>query len=128
MDHCEPLHVCWELNRGPVPWEKQPQLLNDLAKEGSSKALAVEVGVDVKLPPLSLNLSCTALALSAPSAAFAGSSATSILWDLKPFSHFYCVCESTHIHVMVHAWWSTLGVGSCLPCCLRKEQLRMLDV
>lgn len=67
--------------------EKQLQLLKD--QRGLFKGFSSEVGIDVKLPPWSLSLRCIALALSAPSAAFAGNSATSILWDLKSFSHFY---------------------------------------
>lgn len=78
-------------------------------QRGLFKGFSSEVGVDVKLPPWSSSLSCPALALSAPSAPFAGNSAASILWDLKSFPHFYwsriascttyCVCECRHIHV-----------------------------
>lgn len=70
------------------PGEAAPALKGS-SQSGLFKGFSSEAEVDVKLPPWSSSLSCPALALSGPSASFAGNSATSILWDLKSFPHFY---------------------------------------
>lgn len=70
------------------PGEAAPALKGS-SQSGLFKGFSSEAEVDVKLPPWSSSLSCPVLALSAPSASFAGNSATPILWDLKSFPHFY---------------------------------------